>query len=126
VCSEPPEEGLMHELLWTDPQPAVGRSPSKRGLGYSFGPDYTENFLRANNLSLLVRSHEVKEEGYVVEHNGKCITIFSAPNYCDQMGNQGAFIRFESDLVPRFTQFSAVPHPAVPAMAYARNSIFGM
>jgi serine/threonine-protein phosphatase 5 len=116
----------MHELLWTDPQPAVGRSPSKRGLGYSFGPDYTENFLRANNLSLLVRSHEVKEEGYVVEHNGKCITIFSAPNYCDQMGNQGAFIRFESDLVPRFTQFSAVPHPAVPAMAYARNSIFGM
>lgn len=37
---------------------------------------------------------QVKDEGYAVEHNGKCITVFSAPNYCDQMGNKGAFIRF--------------------------------
>jgi serine/threonine-protein phosphatase 5 len=57
---------------------------------------------------LLVRSHEVKDEGYLVEHDGKCITVFSAPNYCDQMGNKGAFIRFEKDMKPRFTQFVAV------------------
>jgi hypothetical protein len=57
---------------------------------------------------LLVRSHEVKDEGYLVEHDGKCITVFSAPNYCDQMGNKGAFIRFEKDMKPRFTQFTAV------------------
>lgn len=37
---------------------------------------------------------QVKEEGYAVEHDGKCITIFSAPNYVDQMGNKGAFIKF--------------------------------
>ena len=29
----------------------------------------------------VVRSHEVKDEGYEVHHNGKCITVFSAPNY---------------------------------------------
>lgn len=92
---EPPESGLMSDLLWSDPQPAPGRAPSKRGVGYSFGPDVTESFLDRNGLSLLVRSHEVKEEGYVVEHNGKCVTIFSAPNYCDSMGNKGAFIHFE-------------------------------
>ena len=28
---------------------------------------------------------QVKEEGYEVEHGGYCITVFSAPNYCDQM-----------------------------------------
>ncbi len=28
---------------------------------------------------------QVKEEGYEVEHDGYCITVFSAPNYCDQM-----------------------------------------
>ena len=122
---EPPESGLMADMLWSDPQPMMGRSMSKRGVGFSFGPDYTAAFLEANNLSLLVRSHEVKDEGYVVEHNGKCITVFSAPNYCDQMGNKGAFIRFNEDMVPNFTKYESVPHPNVPPMRYAGN-IFGL
>ncbi len=32
---------------------------------------------------------QVKDQGYEVCHNGDCITVFSAPNYCDQMGNKG-------------------------------------
>lgn len=117
--SEPPEAGLMSDLLWSDPQPFKGKSPSKRGVGYSFGPDITEAFLERNDLQLLVRSHEVKEEGYLVEHGGKTITVFSAPNYCDSMGNKGAFIHFDSTLEPKFTQYDAVPHPDVKPMAYA-------
>mmetsp|Transcript_7171 Transcript_7171/g.9701 ORF Transcript_7171/g.9701 Transcript_7171/m.9701 type:complete len:282 (+) Transcript_7171:1198-2043(+) len=116
---EPPESGLMSDLLWSDPQPFPGKSPSKRGVGYSFGPDIAEAFLKHNNLSLLVRSHEVKDEGYVVEHGGKTITVFSAPNYCDSMGNKGAFIHFEEDLKPKFTQYDCVPHPNIRPMAYA-------
>ncbi|XP_027932388.1 serine/threonine-protein phosphatase 5 isoform X3 [Vigna unguiculata] len=119
---EPPEEGLMCEVLWSDPQPLPGRGPSKRGVGLSFGPDVTEAFLKENNLDLVVRSHEVKDEGYEIEHDGKLITVFSAPNYCDQMGNKGAFIRFEApDLKPNIVTFSAVPHPDVKPMAYANN-----
>lgn len=34
---QPPEEGIMCELLWSDPQPQTGRSPSKRGVGCQFG-----------------------------------------------------------------------------------------
>ncbi|GKY93127.1 hypothetical protein MPSEU_000280900 [Mayamaea pseudoterrestris] len=30
---EPPENGLMSDLLWSDPQPFPGKSPSKRGGG---------------------------------------------------------------------------------------------
>lgn len=115
----PPESGLASDLLWSDPQPFPGRSPSKRGVGFSFGPDITEAFLERNNLKLLVRSHEVKEEGYLVEHGGKTITVFSAPNYCDTMGNKGAFIHFDATLEPKFTQFESVPHPNVRPMAYA-------
>ncbi|XP_055823237.1 serine/threonine-protein phosphatase 5 isoform X2 [Solanum dulcamara] len=119
---EPPEEGLMCELLWSDPQPQPGRGPSKRGVGLSFGGDITKRFLQENNLDLVVRSHEVKDEGYEIEHDGKLITVFSAPNYCDQMGNKGAFIRFEApDMKPKIVTFSAVPHPDVKPMAYANN-----
>jgi len=116
---EPPESGLMSDLLWSDPQPFPGKAPSKRGVGYSFGPDITEAFLGHNNLSLLVRSHEVKDEGYLVEHGGKTITVFSAPNYCDSMGNKGAFIHFDESMEPKFTQYECVPHPNVKPMAYA-------
>jgi serine/threonine-protein phosphatase 5 len=123
---EPPDDGLMCELLWSDPQRAQGRAMSKRGVGVQFGPDVTHNFLTQNNLELLVRSHEVKDEGYEVEADGKLITIFSAPNYCDQMGNKGAWIRFENDLKPKFTTFTAVPHPKVPPMAYSGLGSLGM
>lgn len=28
---------------------------------------------------------KLKEEGYEIEHDGKLITVFSAPNYCDKV-----------------------------------------
>ena len=57
---EPPEEGLMCELLWSDPAPEQGRTPSKRGVGVAFGEDVTRAFLEHNGLDMLVRSHEVR------------------------------------------------------------------
>ena len=68
--------------------------------------------------------NQVKDEGYALEHNGRCITVFSAPNYCDQMGNKGAFIRFTDPvaMAPIFTTFDSVPHPDVPPMRYAGNN----
>lgn len=123
---EIPDNGLICESLWADPQPMLGRTPSKRGTNcMAFGPDVTAKFLENNNLSLLVRSHEVREEGYDVMHNGKCITVFSAPNYCDQMGNKGAFIRFTGGrMEPKFTSFTHVRHPGKRTMHYASG--FGM
>jgi len=122
---EPPDEGLMTEMLWSDPQPGMGRIPSKRGVGVAFGQDVSEDFLNTNNLKMVIRSHEMKEEGYHVEHGGRCVTVFSAPNYCDQMGNKGAFIRLDGKtLTPKYTSFDAVPHPNVRPMQYA-NPMLG-
>lgn len=63
----------------------------------------TERFLADNKLELVIRSHEVKDKGYLVEHDGKLITVFSAPNYCDQVGNlvclPSATPRFRADSV---------------------------
>ncbi|XP_014670214.1 PREDICTED: serine/threonine-protein phosphatase 5-like [Priapulus caudatus] len=125
---QPPDEGMMCELLWSDPMEAPGRSSSKRGVGIQFGSDITDSFLKKNNLDFIIRSHEVKDKGYEVTHNGKCITVFSAPNYCDQMGNKGAFVQLkvvDGKLQRDFVSYDAVPHPQVRPMAYA-NSLFGM
>ncbi|KAL5474836.1 hypothetical protein EMCRGX_G026856 [Ephydatia muelleri] len=116
---QPPEEGIMCELLWSDPQKMMGRGASKRGVGIQFGPDVTTTFCYKNSISLVVRSHEVKDQGYEVDHGGKCITVFSAPNYCDHFKNKGAFITFTKALKPAFTTFDAVPHPQVRPMQYA-------
>ncbi|CAF0892056.1 unnamed protein product [Didymodactylos carnosus] len=125
---QPPDDGLMSELLWSDPQPQNGRSESKRGVGLQFGPDVTEKFIKMNNLEYVVRSHEVKQEGYELAHNNKCITVFSAPNYCDTMGNKGAYITiFGDNVTPQFTSYTAVEHPKVRPMAFANNlSMFGL
>lgn len=142
---QPPEEGIMCELLWSDPQPQPGRSPSKRGVGCQFGefnwrflqavwshfvfiagPDVTENFLKRNKLDYVIRSHEVKDMGYELAHDGKCITVFSAPNYCDTMGNKGAFIILNGkEMKPNFEVYEAVPHPNVKPMMYA-NSLMNL
>lgn len=78
---QPGQSGLMMEMLWTDPQPQPGRGPSKRGVGLQFGPDVTKRFCDANGLMAVIRSHEVRMGGYEIEHDGRLITVFSAPNY---------------------------------------------
>jgi len=118
---EPGEQGTLTDLLWADPQDEQGRGPSKRGTSMQFGPDITQHFCKLNKLDYIIRSHEVKEKGWERAHNGKCWTIFSAPNYCDQRGNDGAFltIRPDNDLVPIPTEFKAVEHPPCQPMMYA-------
>lgn len=71
---QPGQAGLMMEMLWTDPQTAPGRGPSKRGVGMQFGPDVTKRFCEKNGLDAIIRSHEVRMGGYEEEHDGRCIT----------------------------------------------------
>lgn len=123
---QPGQSGLMMEMLWTDPQKEPGRGPSKRGVGLQFGPDVTKRFCEKNGLDTVIRSHEVRMDGYEVEHNGHCVTVFSAPRYCDSTENKGAFINIESDLKLKYTQFDAVWHPDIKPMAYASNGMGGM
>jgi len=61
---------------------------ASQGVGLAFGPDVTQRFCEANGITSIIRSHEVRQEGYAIEQGGLCITVFSAPNYCDQTGNK--------------------------------------
>ncbi|EGV65924.1 Metallo-dependent phosphatase [Yamadazyma tenuis ATCC 10573] len=141
--TQPPRDGIAMELLWTDPQPEVGRSQSKRGIGMQFGPDITERFCLNNKIRKVLRSHEVRMGGVEEEHNGRLITVFSAPNYCDSTGNLGGVVHFVEN--PKYNKatdqedgyktaddpncpwslqietFDAVPHPDLKPMAYSKS-----
>ncbi|BCS20131.1 protein serine/threonine phosphatase PPT1 [Aspergillus puulaauensis] len=123
---QPGQQGLMMEMLWTDPQTEPGRGPSKRGVGLQFGPDVTKRFCENNGLEAIIRSHEVRMNGYEVEHDGRCITVFSAPKYCDATENKGAFIKIGPELKLEYQVFEAVPHPDIKPMAYAQSSLMSM
>lgn len=128
---QPPETGPLNDILWSDPMEENGFAPSPRGVTSTFGPDVTEKFLKNNGLDLVIRSHQVQENGYCEMHNKKCITIFSAPNYIGQMGNKGAVIlmNFNDDLTIKdyeYEQFDAQPIPNnYPPMKYASFGPFG-
>eukprot|EP00771_Trimastix_marina_P003876 gnl/Trimastix_PCT/588.p1 GENE.gnl/Trimastix_PCT/588~~gnl/Trimastix_PCT/588.p1 ORF type:complete len:346 (-),score=63.46 gnl/Trimastix_PCT/588:67-1104(-) len=109
-------EGLLSQMLWSDPTDMYGRHGTPRPYGCSFGPNVTQEFLQTNNLQMIIRSHEVRPGGYSFEHYGRLITVFSAPNYCGEV-NQGGFLRLVgSSLEVRPHQFYAVPHP--PCKSY--------
>ncbi|KAM3578115.1 hypothetical protein VYU27_000211 [Nannochloropsis oceanica] len=88
---------LVTEMLWSDPQPIEGRLPNPRGEGIIFGTEPTIEFLKTNDLRLIVRSHECVRSGFdqPFEGDGKDLlcTIFSASNYAGS-GNHGAFMTF--------------------------------
>ncbi|CBK23654.2 uncharacterized protein [Blastocystis hominis] len=88
---------LYCDLMWSDPAPLQGWVPNSRGVSYTFGQDESEQFLYANNLKLIVRGHELAMEGFEKVHNGRVITVFSAPNYCYYVENKGAFVDVDSN-----------------------------
>ncbi|KAF9790553.1 Metallo-dependent phosphatase-like protein [Thelephora terrestris] len=87
----------MCDLLWSDPDDHCGWGISPRGVGYTFGQDISEAFNHNNGLSLVARGHQLVMEGmsWIVDRN--VVTIFSAPNYCDQ-GNQAAIMEIDAKL----------------------------
>lgn len=125
-ASEGDASTLYSDLLWNDPFAGQGFRRSQRGPGpVMFGADVTQRFLSENGLRLLIRSHEVKDEGHEWAQGRRCLTVFSAPEYADACDNLGAVVRLSAgDSEPMDVEvrtFDSVPRPEwyIPAMRYS-------
>ncbi|KAH7467419.1 Serine/threonine-protein phosphatase PP1-alpha catalytic subunit [Phytophthora ramorum] len=94
-----PDEGLLCDLLWSDPDPdSQGWTESDRGVSYIFGTDVVDQFLKTHDLDLVCRAHQVVSDGYEFFAGRKLVTIFSAPNYCNEFDNAGAMLVVDENL----------------------------
>ena len=79
------------EFLWNDPWEHKGMGLSPRGISiHQFGRDILEDFLKLNQLSMMVRAHSALLSGYEWHFGKKLLSLFSSPEYCGA-DNRGAF-----------------------------------
>jgi len=98
-----PDEGLLCDLLWSDPDPeSNGWKESDRGVSFTFGEDVLTEFLDEHGLDLICRAHQVVEDGYEFQGGRRLVTIFSAPNYCGEFDNAGGMMVVNSELMCSF------------------------
>lgn len=101
---EVPEEGLLCDILWSDPDLSASTwRENERGVSYVFGRKMIEEFLSKNDLDLIVRAHQVVQDGYEFFPDKLLVTIFSAPNYCGEFDNCGALLSIDENLLCSFS-----------------------
>ena len=97
--TEIPDNGLLCDLLWSDPdKEAVEYDENDRGVSVIFGEKVVTDFNKKNDLDLIIRAHQVVDDGYEFFANRQLITIFSAPNYCGEFDNSAGIMIIDDSL----------------------------
>ena len=101
--TEVPDKGLLCDLLWSDPEKgAEDWASNSRGISVLFNENLVEKALDELDIDLICRAHQVVEDGYKFFAQRKLVTVFSAPNYCGEFDNSGAFMIVNKDLMCGF------------------------
>ena len=101
--TEIPDKGLLCDLLWSDPDKNVdGWGTNERGVSFTFNESVVNRIVEELDIDLVCRAHQVVEKGYEFFADKKLVTVFSAPNYCNQFDNAGAMMLVDENLVCGF------------------------
>ena len=102
-----PDNGLACDLVWADPCDELVEDFgfNERGISYNFSAEYTKKFMKENGIDLIVRAHQVVEEGYEFFADHHLITLFSVPNYLGYLNNKGSVMIIDENLMCNFTLF---------------------
>jgi serine/threonine-protein phosphatase PP1 catalytic subunit len=94
-----PDTGLLCDLLWSDPcEESITWEKNDRGVSFVFSKDIVKKFNQKNNLDLLVRAHQVVQDGYEFFADRNLVTVFSAPDYCGEYTNSGGMMIIDENL----------------------------
>uniref|UniRef100_A0A0N4ZZ63 Serine/threonine-protein phosphatase n=1 Tax=Parastrongyloides trichosuri TaxID=131310 RepID=A0A0N4ZZ63_PARTI len=103
---EIPDLGVLADLTWADPDCGIqDYEESPRGAARIFGKRALENFLAKHKLELIVRGHQVVQDGFEFFADRKLVTIFSAPSYTGTHDNVAAVMNVDQNLIVSFTLF---------------------
>jgi serine/threonine-protein phosphatase PP1 catalytic subunit len=99
-----PDSGILCDLMWSDPTSSSisDWGINSRGISCTYGITAVARFLKVNRLQLICRAHQLVSEGYKFFADNKLVTVFSAPNYCGNCGNDGAVMKIADNLVCSF------------------------
>ena len=98
-----PDMGMLCDFLWSDPDADIqGWGENDRGVSYTYGTDVVGDFLHKFDFDLVVRAHQVVENGYEFFGKRQLVTVFSAPNYCGEFDNAGAMMTVDENLMCSF------------------------
>lgn len=100
-----PEDGLLCDLVWSDPDPSVELyGPNDRQTSCVFGKKPTRALLDKLQLDLIVRAHQAIDNGYDFPFipDRSIVTVFSAPNY-GMMGNKAAIMHISKKMSVTFS-----------------------
>ncbi|CAE7029654.1 unnamed protein product [Symbiodinium natans] len=119
---EIPHDGPLADLVWSDPDPdKSGFVISPRGAGYVFGQDVAQKFLHVNQLSHIVRAHQLCMAGYQVLFDDTLSTVWSAPNYCYRFGNTASILEISEEGSRFFNVFGPAPESERWGLRRARS-----
>lgn len=103
---DPSSQTIEMDLLWSDPDESiVGWRPNSRGCSYVFGNDIIRETCVRLDIDIIVRAHQVVQDGYEMNSTNRLVTLFSAPNYCGEFDNCGAVMYVDRRLTCSFIQF---------------------
>ena len=98
----------MSDLVWSDPESSINSwAVSNRGAGYLFPNQAATEFLEINSLKMIVRAHQLVEEGHNYNFPDESVlTVWSAPNYCYRCGNKASVLKVDENCNKEFIIFN--------------------
>ena len=97
--TEIPDNGLICDLLNSDPDSEVIEyGENDKGISVVFGEKIVKDFLRNNDLDLIVRGNQVCNNGYEFFAQKGLITVFSAPVFKGEYNNASGILKIDENL----------------------------